>query len=447
MRASRSRASSRAPAWNFVCAAARARSARLEGSGVNAAARSRNTPAAAKPAPPLAHASPTAPTPRQPAHRALRPPVLGARPWRSGSIFGSVASAERSVDLALLCEPGRSVRRRPDQRVAEDNRWTDRQETIQLTTAAVPSGMPRRSAARLTNAGSPTGSAAATSKQRRASYGKSGQPSRGALLDLADSGTFAAARSRPRAAPASSRAATRSARAVSRPSRRRSAQARVIQRGRRTDSRATSRPGAQRLDAKLREARERAAQLARRTPARSLRQQAAGDERECARGASIEPLRVVDDAQERPVLGNVRHRPRTASPTRNGFGGGPAFRPKATLRASRCGCGNLPSSSRNDEHSCWSAANGVSRSLLPRSCWRRDTPPLPRSRTQAVRSFRRRALRVPPARHRPPRPRPRASGQARHARACAQPGAPLGPEPVTDVRSTPFDSSAWGQIG
>ena len=44
--------------------------------------------------------------------------------------------------------------------------------------------------------------------------------------------------------------------------------------------------------------------------------------------------------------------PRTASPTRNGFGVGPTFRPKATPSASRCGCGSLSSSSRNDEHSC-----------------------------------------------------------------------------------------------
>ena len=52
--------------------------------------------------------------------------------------------------------------------------------------------------------------------------------------------------------------------------------------------------------------------------------------------------------------------PKTASPTRKGLGGGPEVRPKATPRASRCGCGSRSSSSRKEEHSCWSAAKGSS---------------------------------------------------------------------------------------
>ena len=62
----------------------------------------------------------------------------------------------------------------------------------------------------------------------------------------------------------------------------------------------------QRLDAKLRQSRERVAQLASREHERDpLRQQAAGHERERARRRTIEPLRVIDDTQERPLLGSL----------------------------------------------------------------------------------------------------------------------------------------------
>ena len=62
----------------------------------------------------------------------------------------------------------------------------------------------------------------------------------------------------------------------------------------------------QRQDVKLRQSRERVARLARREHERDLlRQQAAGHERERARRRTIEPLRVIDNTQERSLLGGL----------------------------------------------------------------------------------------------------------------------------------------------
>jgi hypothetical protein len=63
----------------------------------------------------------------------------------------------------------------------------------------------------------------------------------------------------------------------------------------------------QRLDAKFRQSRECVAELrSREHTCDLLRQQAAGHERECARGRTIEPLRVIHDTQERPLLRSLR---------------------------------------------------------------------------------------------------------------------------------------------
>ncbi len=60
-------------------------------------------------------------------------------------------------------------------------------------------------------------------------------------------------------------------------------------------------------DAKLGQSRERVTQLASREHERDLlRQQAAGHERERARRCTIEPLPVIHDAQQRPLLGRLR---------------------------------------------------------------------------------------------------------------------------------------------
>jgi hypothetical protein len=60
------------------------------------------------------------------------------------------------------------------------------------------------------------------------------------------------------------------------------------------------------LDAQLRQSREGAADVASREHERDpLGSEAAGHERERARRRTIEPLRVVDDTQERPPLGGL----------------------------------------------------------------------------------------------------------------------------------------------
>ena len=64
-------------------------------------------------------------------------------------------------------------------------------------------------------------------------------------------------------------------------------------------------PAAQRLHAELREAAPPSAHLTRRKRERDpLRQQAARHERERSRRCAVEPLRVVDDAQQRLLLGS-----------------------------------------------------------------------------------------------------------------------------------------------
>ncbi|HEV7528090.1 MAG TPA: hypothetical protein VGO29_04280 [Solirubrobacteraceae bacterium] len=61
------------------------------------------------------------------------------------------------------------------------------------------------------------------------------------------------------------------------------------------------------LDMKLRQSRECAAQLAGSENERDLlRRQATGHERERARRRAIEPLRVIDDTQQRPLLRSLR---------------------------------------------------------------------------------------------------------------------------------------------
>jgi hypothetical protein len=63
----------------------------------------------------------------------------------------------------------------------------------------------------------------------------------------------------------------------------------------------------QRPDVQLREARQRLAQLARGEHQRDpLRQQAASHEPKRTRRRAIQPLRVVDDTQQRPLLGGLR---------------------------------------------------------------------------------------------------------------------------------------------
>ena len=64
---------------------------------------------------------------------------------------------------------------------------------------------------------------------------------------------------------------------------------------------------AERLDPELREARESAARVTRRECEHDpLREQSASDERERSRRGAVEPLRVVDHAEQRLLLGRLR---------------------------------------------------------------------------------------------------------------------------------------------
>ena len=173
------------------------------------------------------------------------------------------------------------------------------------TVSAADSGIPSCCAARQTSAVSPTGSAAATSNRRRASPRKPGEPPREALLDARGQrhrrGQPEPARELCRRQPA--RQLQQSERVPARLDNdpiqhaliQRSGQDRLQQRPRITTP--------QGLDAKLRQSRERVAQLASREHERDLlRQQATGHERERARRRTVEPLRVIDDTSERPLL-------------------------------------------------------------------------------------------------------------------------------------------------
>ena len=75
-------------------------------------------------------------------------------------------------------------------------------------------------------------------------------------------------------------------------------------------------------DVELREARERLAQLAGREHQRNLlRQQAASHEPKRARRRPIEPLRVIDNTQERALLGGLRQQAQGCQSDQERIGG------------------------------------------------------------------------------------------------------------------------------
>jgi hypothetical protein len=80
----------------------------------------------------------------------------------------------------------------------------------------------------------------------------------------------------------------------------------------------------QRPDVQLREARERLAQLAGREHQRDpLRQQAASHEPKRTRRRPIEPLRVIDNTKERPLLGGLRQQAEDRQSDQERIGGRP----------------------------------------------------------------------------------------------------------------------------
>ena len=95
------------------------------------------------------------------------------------------------------------------------------------------------------------------------------------------------------------------------------------------------------LDVKLRQSGERVAQLSCREHERDLlRQQAASHERERPRRRTIEPLRVIDDTEERPLLRGLGQQAEDRQSDQERIRAlARALSPNATPSASRWGCG------------------------------------------------------------------------------------------------------------
>ena len=107
--------------------------------------------------------------------------------------------------------------------------------------------------------------------------------------------------------------------------------------------------------------RERVARLAGRENDRDpLGQQAAGDERERARRRAVEPLRVVDDAQERLLLDSLRQQAEDGQPDQERVRSRSGAEPEGYVERIALGIRQTLRWSRIGEHSCWSAANGSS---------------------------------------------------------------------------------------
>ena len=121
-------------------------------------------------------------------------------------------------------------------------------------------------------------------------------------------------------------------------------------------------PTAERLDAKLGEALKRIDRLSRREDHRDpLGKETSRDEREHAGRRTVEPLRVVDDAECSGCSSAASDsRLRTASPTRNGFGARRELSPSATSSASPWGAGSRSIRWKLGELNCCSAAKASS---------------------------------------------------------------------------------------
>ena len=167
---SRPIASSSAPARNFVCAATSARCARRAESGVNIAARSRNAAAAAKPPRACARAAERSSSSAT-SSSGTDAACARCHARRSGSMSGSVAAA--SARCASRCwfasaAPYTAERTSGCRNTTAPSSLSKPSDS---TACAAVSGIPSCCAARHRSAGSPTGSAAASSSSCRASRG------------------------------------------------------------------------------------------------------------------------------------------------------------------------------------------------------------------------------------------------------------------------------------
>ena len=166
---SSARAASNAPAPRLAWAASSALSARRPGSPVSAAARRRNAAAAAWP--PRAFARPAeSSSSRATSSSGSATEAARCHARRSGSTFRSVtcASAKWAARRSgASADPYTAERASGWRNVTRSS--TDSNPSVASTATSV---IPSRSHARCRSTGSPTGSAAATSRRRRASSGR-----------------------------------------------------------------------------------------------------------------------------------------------------------------------------------------------------------------------------------------------------------------------------------
>ena len=309
-------ASSSAPARNFVCAAASARRPRGAESGVSEAARSRNAAAAAKPPRACARAaerSSSAATSSSGSEAAR----ARCHARRSGSISRIGRLGEGAMDLAPLARPGGPVDGRADERMTEHHAGSERQEAFRLGGVRGRLGDPEPLGRPPDERRIADGVARRDQQQPPRVLRKRRQPPPVALLD--------AGRQRRRCGEAEAARELRRGQAARQLEQRQRVPVRLGddplehalvepggQRGLQEQPRVAM---GQRLDRQRRQPREGVTDLARREQEHDpLRRQPAGHERECPCRRSVEPLCVIDDAEQRPLLRGLGQEPEHRQP-------------------------------------------------------------------------------------------------------------------------------------
>ena len=347
--------SSDAPARCLARAAASARCARTPGSSVSATARSRNAAAAARP--PRACA--------RPAERSSSAATSSSGPDRGlravpGAAIGIELRVGRLrqrpvhfVPVRRTTRPGRSPSAPADGESATRGRVRAGRP---VSAGAAASGRsPSRSAARHSSAGSPIGSAAATSSSSRVCSASASSRRRKLSSIRLGSGTASGnpnppascvGREPPRQLQQRQRVAARLGDdplahvLIHRPP----------DHGARSSRASPSRSPSNQQLRQPAEAHSFGSRLANRMHDR-LGRQPARHERQHLRRRPVQPLRIVDHAEERTSSAASESRLSAARPTRKRSGGDPALSPKTVSRASRWGAGRHASRSSSGVHS------------------------------------------------------------------------------------------------
>ena len=254
------------------------------------------------------------------------------------------------VDPPALDRGGAVVDRRTDQRVAEPDHGPRISRSSAWAGAAASGVKPRSRPARHSRAGSPVGSAAAAQQQRLGAGRKMTRlPQEPGLQPAAErqqlgqrlhAGELAGRELRPISMSASGlprvcatiRVPTPSSRS---PSRRRAAGAPARGQPQQMDTGQAREPG-----------RPVSGFAHGQQEGDGVGVQAAGHEREHGRGLAVEPLSVVDDAQQSSLAGHVRQQRQGGQGHQEPVGRPPVRSPNAEFRASRWGGGRVATSPR-----------------------------------------------------------------------------------------------------